>query len=204
METALWQQVLSLALGLGLAAACGFRVFVPCLALGLAARADWVSLGPGFAWLEGTPALITLAVATVLEVGAYFVPWLDHLLDGAASPAAVLAGIVVTAATFQGASPLLTWSLAAIAGGGLAGAVQGGSIVARGASTLLTGGLGNPLVASGELVGAIGLSLMALVVPLVALSVAGAIVLWLLVRLARRNPAPSPAAASTLGSGQSG
>ena len=101
--------LLNVCLGLGLAAACGFRVFVPFLVLNLAARSGYVALAGNFEWIASTPALITLAVATALEIAAYYVPWLDNLLDSVATPAAVVAGIVVTASVVTGIDPYLKW-----------------------------------------------------------------------------------------------
>jgi hypothetical protein len=160
--------LVSVCLGLGLAAACGFRVFVPLLAVNLAARAGYLSLGDGFDWIAGMPALITLTVATVLEIGAYYIPWLDNLLDTVASPAAVVAGAVVTASVVAGLDPYLKWTLAVIAGGGVAGAVQALTSGTRHASAVTTAGLANPVVSTVELVGSAGLSLLAMALPVVA------------------------------------
>lgn len=163
------EELLSACLGLALAAACGFRVFVPPLLLGVASRVGWVELGGGFEWLGSGPALVALSLATVLEIAAYYVPWLDHALDSLATPAAVVAGIVVTASVVTEMAPLLQWTLAVVAGGGLAGSVQIATASARGATTWLTGGLGNPIVATLEAIGATAISLLAFVVPVVAL-----------------------------------
>ena len=171
--------------GIALAAAAGLRVFVPLLATSAAAALGHLDLAPGAAWLGTTPALVALSVAAVLEVGAYFVPALDHALDAVATPLAVVAGIVVSAALFTGMPGWLRWALAIVAGGGSAGLVQGATTVLRLKSGLLTGGLANPLVALAELVGALLLAVLALLVPLVALAVALGVVLSA-VRVARR------------------
>ena len=105
--------LLSVGLGIGLAAACGFRVFLPVLVMGVGARAGALDLAEGFEWMAGTPALLALAVATVCEIGAYYIPWLDNVLDVAAMPAAVTAGVVVAAANIETAMPVL--ALAAVA-----------------------------------------------------------------------------------------
>lgn len=157
-----------MAAGLALSAAAGLRVFVPLLLTGLAARAGWIALTPGMAWIGSDPALVAFATATVLEVGAYYVPWLDNLLDTVATPAAMTAGVIMTAAATPELSPFLRWALAIVAGGGAAGLVQAGTALLRLKSSAFTAGLGNPVVATGELVGAVGLSVMALVVPLLA------------------------------------
>jgi len=165
-----FETLLSVCLGLGLSAACGFRVFVPLLILSGGARLGWVELGGSFEWLGSQAALVVFAVATVLEIAAYYVPWIDNLLDSVASPVAVAAGVVTTASVVTGMDPLLKWTLAVIAGGGLAGAVQAVTATGRLASTVTTGGLANPLVSTLEAGGAVGLALLALVLPVVALA----------------------------------
>ena len=101
--------LVSVAIGLGLAAAAGFRVFVPLLALGLASRQGWLSLAPGFEWLASTPTLVAFGTATVVEVLAYHVPFLDHLLDVVATPSAVVAGTLASAAVFTDLPPVVKW-----------------------------------------------------------------------------------------------
>ena len=162
---------LSIALGLGLAAACGFRVFVPLLVVSAASYSGHLSLAGSFDWLASTPALITLSVATVLEIAAYYIPWVDHLLDSVAAPAAVVAGVVASASVITGMDPYLKWTLAVIAGGGLAGAVQVVTMGTRGASLLTTAGFGNPVVSSVETGSSVVLSVLAVVAPLLAVGV---------------------------------
>jgi hypothetical protein len=172
------ETILSLGLGLGLAAACGFRVFVPLLVMSVASHAGHLDLAAGFDWIGSTPALVAFAVATLLEVTAYYVPWLDALLDTVAVPAAVVAGIVVTASAVGDVSPMLRWGLAVIAGGGVAATVQAATTVARQISTWTTFGLGNPIVATVEAAGAVGMSLAAMLAPLfAAFLVVGGVVL---------------------------
>ncbi|MDB6029747.1 MAG: hypothetical protein JWM16_85 [Verrucomicrobiales bacterium] len=173
---------LSVCMGIGLAAACGFRVFVPFLLLSVAALTGHVQLAKGFAWMGTYPALITFSVATAIEVAGYYIPWVDHLLDTMATPAAVVAGIVVTAAQLVNVDPYLQWTLAAIAGGSIAGVIQGGTVLTRAASTSTTAGLGNPLVSTGELVLSFFVSLLALIVPVLA----AILILFLAVFLGRK------------------
>src|SRR5262249_48211351 len=151
------ETLMSVCVGIGLSAACGFRVFVPLLAMSVAAHSGHLSLGHGFEWIGSNPALIAFSVATVVEIDGYYILWVDTL----ASPAAVVAGTVVTASAVADMSPFLKWSLAVIAGGGVAGVVQSGTVLTRAASTVTTGGLGNPVVATLELFGAIITSFLA-------------------------------------------
>jgi len=165
------EEVLSVCVGVGLAAACGFRIFVPLLIMSIAAASGHLTLAPSFQWIGSEYAVITFSVATALEITAYYVPWLDNLLDSIATPAAVVAGTIVTASMASGMSPYLQWTLAVIAGGGAAGLVQSATVVTRAASTATTGGLANFVVATGEWVLALIMSLvLTLVVPAVAVS----------------------------------
>jgi hypothetical protein len=181
----LLEAALAVCAGIALAAAAGLRVFVPLLAASAAAYLGRLELAPGAAWLGTAPALVALGVAAGLEVGAYFVPVLDHALDAIATPLAVVAGIVVSAALFTDMPGYLRWALALIAGGGSAGLVQGATTVLRLKSGLLTGGLGNPLVALAELAGALVLALLALLAPLLALALAAGLLVAAF-RIARR------------------
>ena len=183
------EYLLYVLLGIGLAAACGFRVFVPFLAISIAALAGQLELAPDFAWLGSWPALIVFGVATVFEIVAYYVPWLDHILDIGATPAAVIAGIIVTASVITDMNPILRWTLAAIAGGGVAAAVQLATVALRRASTYATAGLAHPLAATLETGGSAGMSVLSLFLPLVAGTLAILLILlaarWLLRRRAR-------------------
>ena len=181
------ETLLGIALGLALSAAAGFRIFVPLLALGAAQASGHLSLSDDFAWIGSTPALIVFGVATVAEITAYYVPWLDHLLDTIAAPAAVVAGIVMTAGVVSDVDPFWRWTLAVVAGGGLAGAVHGSTSLLRLASTGTTGGLANPLVATGELGSAMAISVAALLVPLIALALVIVGLVFTLVWVKRRR-----------------
>jgi hypothetical protein len=165
------QGLISVAIGLGLAAACGFRVFTPLLIAGIAAHWGHLPLAGGFEWLGSLPALVAFGTATVLEIGAYYFPWLDHALDLIATPAAVLAGIVAAASVVTDLPPLLKWTVTIVGGGGAAGLVQAASVLLRLKSTALTGGLGNPVVATVEAAGSVITSIVAIVLPLVAVAI---------------------------------
>lgn len=193
--------LLSIALGVALAAAVGLRVFLPLFALSLAASAGWLPLADSFQWLATLPALVMLGVATVVEIGAYYLPGIDNLLDVIATPAALIAGTVAAAAVITDLPPLVRWTTAIIAGGGAAAVTQGASALLRAKSTATTGGLGNALVATGELGGAAALSVLALTAPLLALGIAVLVLvvapwlLWRLWRRLRRGAAPRGAPA---------
>ncbi len=166
--------------GIGLAAACGFRVFVPLFIASLAANTGMESeflgafnleqvLGEHH-WLGSTPVTIMLGVATVVEIGAYYVPWIDNALDTVATPLAVAAGTLITGTMlpeFMGDGSF-KWAVAMVAGGGTAGVVQGASVITRGTSTATTGGVGNPAISTAELGGSLLTAGLAIFIPILA------------------------------------
>ncbi len=163
------QTILSVFLGIGLAASAGFRVFLPLFALSLAAHFNVIPLNESWSWVGNLPALITLGIAMVAEIFAYYIPFVDNLLDTIATPLAAIAGTAAMASTLIDLDPMLTWGLAIIAGGGTATAMQGMTSVTRLASTVKTGGLGNPVVSTAETGTAITLSTLSIFVPIIAL-----------------------------------
>lgn len=179
----------SVALGIGLAAATGFRVFIPLLVAGLAARAGWVPLIESFAWLQSTPALVAFGTAAVLETLAFYIPGLDHVLDVLAGPLAVVAGILASVSVMVDVPPQIRWPIAVIAGGGIAALTKGTSAVIRAKTAAVTGGLGNPVVSTVETAGAATVSILAIVAPLLCLLGAIVVVVWAIRRL-RRSLAP--------------
>ena len=185
--------VLSVCLGVGLAAACGFRVFVPLLGVSTAALAGHVDLASGFDWVGTWPALACFLTATILEIAAYYVPWIDNALDSIATPAAVVAGTVVAASVITDMSPLMQWTLAVIAGGGTAGLIQTSTVALRGASTITTGGTANFLVATAELIASVCTTILAILLPVACVGLVLVVAGLLLTRT--RRPALSTAAA---------
>ena len=150
------QILLSLSLGLGLAAACGFRVFIPPLMMGVGSRLDLYKLEGSFVWVDDTWAIAIFADATLLEIGGYFIPWIDNLLDAVATPAAIIGGIFVTSASLDGElAPSAQWTLSVIAGGSVSGVIQLGTVATRAISTGTTGGLANPIISLLEAVASI-------------------------------------------------
>ena len=172
----------SIVLGVALAAATGFRVFLPMLIVSAAAYSGHLPLDSSFAWLGTLPALIMLSVATLAEISAYCIPIIDNLLDSLATPSAFVAGTIVSAAVMVDVPPMVKWTAAVIAGGGIAGLTQAATGVLRAHSTVLTGGLGNSVIATGEFGGALLISFLALAAPAVAIALV-ILFLWLALRL---------------------
>jgi hypothetical protein len=177
--------------GIGLSATCGFRIFVPLLGMSIAHHAGYLTLSHGFEWIGSWPATIAFAVAMIVEVVAYYIPWVDNLLDTIATPAAAVAGIITTASVVGDVSPLLRWPLAIIAGGGVAGLIQGSSVLVRGTSSATTAGAGNPVVSTGELLAAIVGTVVSIALPIVAIVLVALIVFFILRRILRRRERPA-------------
>lgn len=160
--------VLSAFMGIGLAAATGFRVFLPMFAVSMASYMGWIPMNENFHWLAGLPVLITTGIATIVEILAYYIPFVDHLLDTMSIPLATIAGSVMFASQFADMGTFPQWALALIAGGGTAAAISSGFAGTRATSTATTGGLGNSVVATTETAGAGVMSILAMSAPIIA------------------------------------
>ena len=176
------ETIFSVLLGIGLAASVGFRVFVPLFALSIAAYYHVIPLNEHWQWVGSTSAMVTLGIATILEIGAYLIPWFDHILDAIAVPLAALAGTAVMLSTAADLDPVVTWSLAIIAGGGTATAIKASTSTTRLASTATTGGIANPVISTVESGTSIIMSILALVAPVLAI-VFVVLILWLIFKV---------------------
>jgi len=179
------ETLIAVSVGLGLAAAAGMRVFLPLFVLGLAGSSGVVPLATGWEWVGSSAALVGLGTAMALEIAAYYVPWVDQALDVVATPAAVIAGMIATASVLVDVPPLLKWAVVIVGGGGVAGVTQGMTVLTRLTSTTLTGGTANPVVSTGEWIGALLIAVMAVLLPFLGLAVSAVLVVSL-VRRARR------------------
>ena len=162
------ERLISIALGIGLAAAAGFRVFVPLFALSLASYFNVWPLNEQWQWLASPFALMILAAACIAEALAYLIPWFDNLLDTLAVPLAGVAGTAVMASTMADLNPAVTWALAIIGGGGAAAVIKGVNAGGRAVSTATTGGVANPIFSIWETVSAAFMSFLAIFFPVLA------------------------------------
>jgi hypothetical protein len=170
--------LLTVLMGIGLSAASGFRIFIPFLVISIATLTGNLNLADSFSWIGTYPALITFGIATVFEIAGYYIPWVDNILDTITSPMAVIAGAILMASVVTDISPLFKWTLAIIAGGGVAGTIQALTGVTRAASSVTTGGLGNPAVSTVESGSSITLSAIAIFIPLIAGVIVIALLVW--------------------------
>lgn len=171
------ETILSIFLGVGLAASVGFRVFVPLFALSLASYFGVWDLNESWEWIGSLAAVVTLGVATVVEIFAYYIPYVDNLLDSITVPLAAIAGTAVMVSTVADLSPVITWALAIIAGGGTAAAIAGTSSATRLTSTATTGGLGNPVLSTVETGTSMVMSVFSIFLPVVAIILVGVVLL---------------------------
>jgi len=181
--------LLGLFIGIGLSATCGFRIFVPLLGMSIAHHAGALSFSNGFDWIGSWPATIAFGIAMIIEIAAYYIPWLDNMLDTIATPAAIIAGTIATASMVGDVTPFLRWSLAIIAGGGVAALVQGSSVLVRGLSTASTGGLANPIVSTGELAASVAGTLISIALPTFAVILVLFLLAWIIRKVSLRRPA---------------
>ncbi len=178
--------ILTILMGVGLSAASGFRIFVPFLIISIASLSGNLTLADSFSWIGTVPALITFSIATILEIAGYYIPWVDNILDTITTPAAVVAGIILMASVVLGMSPLLKWTLAIIAGGGIAASIQALTSVTRVTSTATTAGFGNPVLSSVELGSSVILGITALFLPVIAAIVVVFLLVWAVKTLMKR------------------
>jgi len=178
--------ITAIAIGIGLAASTGFRVFVPMLVAAIAAKAGLLPLNESFQWLSSWTSIAIFGTATVVEIIAYYIPVVDNLLDAVATPLAVVAGTLLLTSVLPIDSELMRWITGAAFGGGSAAVVQSGSALTRLTSTKLTAGVGNPVVATVENVAATGTSILSLIIPYFIVAIFLLLVLFIFTRLRRR------------------
>ena len=195
MET--W--ILPALLGVGLAASCGLRTFLPLLMLALAARFDLfgVDLQDKVAWLGSTGAVAALAVATVVELAADKIPIVDHALSVVGTVSRPLAGALAAGAVFSHLDPGTAALAGLIVGAPTALAFHAAQSGTRVVSTATTGGIGNPVVSVVEDILAFLTAGVAFVAPLLIPLVLAALLfaIWALVRAVRRSLRPRASAA---------
>jgi hypothetical protein len=178
--------LIAVAIGIGLSASCGFRVFVPVLVAGIAARAGIFSLNEGFQWISGWPAIISFGTATIIEILAYYIPFIDNLLDTVTTPLAVGAGTLLLTSVLPIDNDFLKWVTGFIFGGGSAAAIQGGTALTRLASTKFTAGTGNAVLATGEHAAAFGTSVLSLFTPFIVAAIVLLLVTFIFMKFGKK------------------
>lgn len=182
----MWLWITAILLGVALSASSGFRVFIPLLVSNLATRFGWINLTENFDWMASDTATIVFAVATIVEIGAYYIPFLDNLLDTLAIPSSVIAGTLLTSQFIPISDPIMQWGLGLVAGGSVAGTVQGGTSLLRLASTKFTAGIGNSIFSTIENVISTVSSIIAIFIPVLMGILALILFIWIVRRKGRK------------------
>jgi hypothetical protein len=190
MESAAWTSVVpSVALGIGLAACAGLRAWLPLLLAGALARGGVLELGPAFRFISSDRALILFAVATLVEMVGDKFPAVDHALDSLSTFLRPAAGALLAASVmWQVSDPLTAMALGVAVGAPSALVPHAAKSLLRAGSTVLTGGLANPVLSLLEDVAALVLFVLAVVVPILVAAALLLVAFLAVRRLARRPP----------------
>ena len=180
------QTITATALGIALAACCGFRVFVPMLVAGLASKFQLFQFSDSFSWLAGTPALIALGAATIAEIAAYYLPFIDNVLDTLSAPLAAIAGTLLATSVIPIDNEWMKWIIGIVAGGGSAGLISSGTGLLRLFSSKTTLGTGNAVVSTGENTAAVGGSILAFVIPGIMALLVILFIFWIIKKIYKR------------------
>lgn len=180
------QTITATALGIALAACCGFRVFVPMLVAGLASKFQLFQFSDSFTWLSGTPALIALGAATIAEIAAYYIPFIDNILDTLSAPLAAIAGTLLATSVIPVDNEWMKWIIGIVAGGGSAGLISSGTGLLRLFSSKTTLGTGNAVVSTGENTAAIGGSILAFLIPVIMAMLFVLFIFWIIKKIYHR------------------
>lgn len=180
------QTITATALGIALAACCGFRIFVPMLVAGLASKFQLFHFAESFSWLSSTPALVALSAATLVEIGAYYVPFIDNVLDTISAPLAAVAGTLLATSVIPIENEWMKWIIGIVAGGGGAGLISSATGLLRLFSSKTTLGTGNAVVATTENTAAIGGSILAFVIPVIMAVLFVLLFFWAIKKLYNR------------------
>ena len=183
---------------IGFSFAAGINLYATVAILGLSARFGWVDLPPQFAVFDNTYLIAAALVLYVVEFVADKIPWVDSIWDLAHTIIRPLGGALIAVATLGHASPLVA-GLVALAGGTVAASSHLTKAGTRAVVNTSPEPFSNWILSLGEDLFVVGLGFVALTHPLVALAVAGLLlvgiaffarVLWRAIRRAfRRNKA---------------
>lgn len=163
--------IIALATGLGLATASGLNAYLPLLTIGIFARMGWIELAEPFGVLTNVFVLLIIAALAALDFVGDKVPAVDSGLHAVGLVISPLAGAILALAS-QGDIATVSPVLVGLAGVVAAGGTHAARAAARPVITAATAGTGNSVVSAVEDGASLGLSVLAIVLPVVALIVA--------------------------------
>jgi hypothetical protein len=172
--------------GTGLAASSGLNAYIPLLTLGLLSRyTDTVTLPAGWQWLDGGWALVILGVLLSVEMVADKVPIVDSINDVVQTVVRPTAGGLAFGATATSDSVTVSDPGSFFSGGAwvpvavgvvLALVVHASKATARPAVNAASGGFAAPVVSTLEDAAALGMSLLALLAPILVVVALAALI----------------------------
>lgn len=172
----------SFCLAIGLSAACGFRIFIPPLTYGIFYKANLVELSDSWSWIGNDWVILLFALATIFELMATFIPYIDNLLDIISTPVSILAGTILASSVLSDLDPSLQWILSIICGVGVTGSFQLSTVTMRGMSTFFSGGIFNPVFAFVEDILAFFIAVSTILIPSLGLIIIIGIFIFFLIK----------------------
>lgn len=160
---------------LGLSIPAGLNAYIPLLAVALAQRFDVLELKEPFGVLGEWWMIAVIAVLLVIELVADKVPAVDHVNDVIHTFIRPAAGGVIAVAAAGNATEVSPWFLV-LAGVLLAGGVHAAKASVRPAVNVTTAGVGAPVVSTLEDIGALLMTITAIVAPVLVAFVAAGLV----------------------------
>ena len=155
--------------------------------MSLASILGWFEPMQGFEWLTMPSVCIALAIATVCEIAAYYIPWVDNALDTIATPAAMVAGTLTTMAVSRGNVAVCQLGRHNHCRWGTAGATGKMSTVAVRGFNCDDRRCCQPTGVYGGWMGAVLLSVLSLLVPVLVVVVGIILAIWAVRWFKRKN-----------------
>lgn len=173
--------------GLGLALPAGLNAYIPLLIVALADRyTGLIHLSEPYDALSSPVAIVVIGILLIVELLADKIPMVDHvndLIQSAIRPAAGAILLMASTEAVQSINPVVAMLL----GLSVSGSVHVAKASFRPIVTATTGGLGNPVVSAVEDGAAIGMSVIALIAPILIAAVLVAILAAVVVLLRKRR-----------------
>jgi len=171
--------ITSLLTSAGLGVGAGINAYATLLVFGLLARWQPSMFHDDLArFFAQTPVLIALGVLYAIEFVADKIPAVDHVWDVIHTFIRPAAGAVVAWAAVSNEIPRGAVMVASILAGSVALGAHATKATLRGASTLTTAGLGNPILSLLEDVFAFAMAIVAVLLPWLVLLVMALIVVF--------------------------
>ena len=155
---------------MGFSFAAGINLYATVAILGLASRFDWVSLPPQFKVFDNDIVIGAAIVMYLVEFVADKIPWLDSAWDAIHTFIRPVGGALIAVTTLGHASPTME-GLAALFGGTLAAGTHFSKAGTRAIANASPEPFSNWILSITEDVFVVGLGMLTLKYPVIALAV---------------------------------